>query len=170
VRWPFRRDALPAAVRASLRLQHGERTLDWADGPAGWVVATTHALWVPGRSGLERIGWDEVDTATWGQDEGVLTVVQAAPLGGRARRRVLRLRDGADLLLVVKERVRATMVLSRRIDLGGGPGVAIVARRPPGSDTLAWTVSVDGGVDVSDLRVRGVIEDALREMKAQVGA
>jgi hypothetical protein len=134
------------------------------------VVATTHALWVPGRSGLERIGWEEVDTASWGQDEGVLTVVQAAPLGGRARQRVLRLTDGADLLLVVKERVRATMVLSRRVDLGGGSGVAVVARRPPGSDTLTWTVSVDGGVDVTDAGVRAVVEAAVRDMKQQVGA
>jgi hypothetical protein len=170
MRWPSRRDALPADVRASLRLHRGERTLDWAEGPAGWVVATTHALWVPGRSGLERIGWEEVDTASWVHDEQVLTVVQAAPLGGRARQRTLRLHDVADLLLVVKERVRATMVLSRRIDLGAGSGVAVVARRAPGSDTLAWTVSVDGGVDVSDPRVRSLIEDALRDLKAQVGA
>jgi hypothetical protein len=166
----MRRDALPTDVRASLRLQRGERTLEWAQGSAGWVVATTHALWVPGRSGLERIGWEEVDTATWGQDDGLLTVVQAAPLGGRARQRVLRVHDGADLLLVVKERVRATMVLSRRIDLGAGRGVAIVARRPPGSDTLCWAVSVDGGVDVDDPQVRRVIEDALTDLKAQVGA
>lgn len=170
MRWPLRREAVPEQVREQLTLAPSERVLVGAAGAGGWVVATTHSLWLPVRTRLERIGWEQVDSAGWDEDDGVLRVVQAAPLGGKARQWVVRLEDARDLLLVVKERVRATMVLSRRLELAPGRGVSIVARRPPGTDVLAWTVSVDGGVDVDDPAVRQPIEHALRELKAQVGA
>ncbi len=168
MRW-LRRESLPGEVRAQLTLQRGERVLAYADGPAGWVVVTSHAVWLPGRSRLERVGWQQVDSAAWNQDEGVLTVVQAAPLGGRARRWFVRVDDARDLLLVVKERVRATVVLSRRVLLDGDRAVTVVGRRAPGQDAVTWTVSVDVGVDPSDPAVRAEIDRALQVARADVG-
>jgi hypothetical protein len=161
---------LPRDVREQMTLHPGERLLAWAPAGTGWVVATTQALWLPVRARLERVGWEAVDSAAWNRDETALTVVQAAPLGGRPRRWVTRMDDARDLLLVVKERVRATVVLSRRVAVQGDRAVTIVGRRPPGTDRLTWTVSVDGGVDVDDPAVRAAVEEALREARASVGA
>ncbi len=168
MRW-LRRDALPGEVREHLTLQRGERILASAAGPAGWVVVTTHAVWLPIRAQIERVGWEHVDSAAWNQDEGVLTVVQAAPLGGRARQWFVRVDDARDLLLVVKERVRATVVVSRRLLLDGDQGVTIVGRRPPGHDDVSWTVSVDVGVDPTDPAVRAEIDRALLVARGDVG-
>lgn len=164
-----RRAALPEDVREQVALGPGERLLVWAPAGGGWVVASTHALWLPVRSRHERLGWETVDSAAWSAEEGVLAVVQAAPLGGRPRRWTVRVEDARDLLLVVKERVRATVVLSRQVPLAGDRGVTIVGRRPPGSDRLAWTVSVDEGVDLAEPAVRARVEQALRAARSDVG-
>lgn len=166
----WRRPSLPADVRDGLALQPGERVLAWAPAGTGWVVATTHALWLPTRAQPRRVGWEAVDSAAWNRDELLLSVVQAAPLGGRTTRWTARMDDARDLLLVVKERVRATVVLSRRVLVQGDRGVTIVGRRPPGGERLVWTVSVDGGVDVDDPDARAQVEQALREARASVGA
>lgn len=163
-----RRSALPVDVRDQLTLAPGERLLAWAPAGTGWVVATTHAVWLPARSRHERLGWEAVDAAGWNTDEALLTLVQAAPLGSRPRRWAVRVEDAGDLLLVVKERVRATVVLSRRVDVDGG-GVTVVARRPPGTDRITWTVSVDRGVDVADPATRDEIDRVVRRLKEQVG-
>jgi hypothetical protein len=164
-----RRTALPEDVREQVPLAAGERLLVWAPAGSGWAVATTHALWLPSRTGHERLGWEVVDSAAWSAEEGVLAVVQAAPLGGRPRRWTVRVEDARDLLLVVKERVRATVVLSRQVPLAGGRGVTIVGRRRPGSDRLAWSVSVGEGVDLGDEAVRAQVEQALRSVRSEVG-
>ena len=149
-------------------LTRGERVLVARQAPAGWVVATTHALWLPDRAGLTRVGWESVDTASWDRDSSVLAVREVGSTDGRPRRWTLRMDDDRDLLLLVKEQVRATVVTSRHADVAGG-GVTVVARRPPGSDGLTWAVSADPGVDVGDVDVRRVIESRLAEMKAELG-
>ena len=105
----FRRSGVPPEVDEQVRREPGERILAAAPATAGWVVATSHALWVPGDSGMVRLGWASVDSASWDRDEEVLTVVQAAPVDGRPRRWLLRMADAGELLLVVKEQVRATV-------------------------------------------------------------
>ena len=139
------------------------------DTPAGWVVATTHALWLPDRTGLARVGWELVDNASWDRDTSALTVRQSAVLGSRPRQWVVPMDDDRDLLLLVKERVRAALVATRHVRLDADHGFAVVARRPPGSDALEWRVSVDAGVDVDDPVVRSRIDGELRALKAELG-
>ncbi len=133
------------------------------------MVATTHALWLPDGPDLRRVGWELVDEATWSRDASTLLVREAAVLGGRPRVWRLRMGDDRDLLLVIKERVRATVITSRRVDLDGPRGVTVVARRPPGQDRLTWSVSVDAGVDVDDPAVRAAIDDTVSSVRAELG-
>lgn len=132
-------------------------------------MATTLALWVPDRTGLTRVGWESIDSATWDRDRSALQVNQHAVLGERPRRWTLRLDDQRDLLLVIKERVRATVVTSRYVRLSDDGGVTLVARRPPGADKLRWTVSVDAGVDVETPGVRARIDAELAALRAELG-
>ena len=164
---PFR--SKPEPWRADVDLRRGERVLLARDTPSGWVVATTHALWLPDRAGLTPVGWESVDNASWDRDTSALTVRQSAVLGSRPRRWVVHMDDDRDLLLLIKERVRATLVATRHLRLDTDHGVAVVARRPPDSDVLEWRVSVDAGVDVDDPGVRSRIDAELRALKAELG-
>jgi hypothetical protein len=155
--------------RDLITLERGERVLIASAVPAGWVVATTHALWLPDRTDMTRVGWETVDNASWNRDTASLEVLQAADLGARPRRWHLRMDDDRDLLLVIKERIRSTVVATRNVALDGERGVRVVARRPPGSDRFSWAVSVDPGIDVDDAAVRAKIDEVLAALAADLG-
>ncbi len=163
----LRRSAKP--WRDEVEMDRHEKVLGSARSPAGWVVATTHALWLPDRTGMSRLGWESIDNASWDRDTAALEVLQAAQMGSRPRRWHLRMDDDRDLLLVIKERIRSTVVATRQVALDGDRGVMVVARRPPGSDRFTWAVSVDPGIDVDDSGVRAQIEDALAGLQADLG-
>jgi hypothetical protein len=168
---PFlrRRRTPPPELVDGLDIGTGERLLAWAASePAGAVVATDVALYLPTRAGTERIGWERVDKATWDRDEELLTVVEASP-GGRARRHALRVFDAAELTVVVRERVNATVVLSRQVPIEGNRGVTVVGRRPPGSDRLTWTVAVDRGLDLADPATKAAVDAAVVQVRGEVG-
>lgn len=165
----FRRTSLPREVRDELTLTAGERVLAAAQSSAGWLVATTDALWWPDRPGSTRLGWESVDSASWDRDTGILTVVPTARLGEHAPPRRIHLDDDRELLLVIKERVRATVLTSRRVFIDGSRGATVVARRPPRSDDMTWAVAVDPGVDPEDVRVRTAVEKALADLRRELG-
>lgn len=150
-------------------LDKGERVLVAREATSGWVVATTRALWVPDQAGLSRVGWESVDGASWDRDSSVLVVREAGVVGSRPRTWSVRMEDHRDLLLLIKEQVRATIVASRRVPVDAKRGVTLVVRRPPGSNLLTWAVSVDPGVEVEDDAVRSLIETRLDELKAELG-
>lgn len=163
----FGRSAQP--WREEVQLDRHEKVLASAESPAGWVVATTHALWLPHRTGMTRLGWESIDNASWDRDASALAVRQADALGGRARRFAVRMDDESDLLLIIKERVRSTLVTTRHVRLDADRGATIVARRPPGQDALTWSVSLDGATDLDDPQQRQVIEQALDALRAELG-
>lgn len=166
----LRRERLPLAqVRELVELGAGERLLIAAQTASGTVVTTTHALWLPRGATLHRIGWEHVDEVTWSRDTSTLVVREAAPLGAQPHTWRLPMADDRDLLLVIKERVRATVITSARVPVGGSLGVTVVARRPPGQDRLTWAVSVDPGVDVDDPAVRSAVDDAIRAIRVDLG-
>lgn len=161
--------SLPEQVRDGVTLARGERVLTYAETPTGWMVATTHALWVPGRRGLTRLGWETVETAAWDRDSSTLHVLGAGVPGQRPRRWDVRLDDERDLLLVIKERVRATVITTRRVALAGGRGATVVARRPPGEDRVTWAVSVDPGLDPEDHELRATVEQVVEGLRRELG-
>lgn len=164
----FRR-SVPGEARGLVSLARGERILLASATPAGWLVATTHALWLPEGASLIRVGWEFVDNAVWDRDSSSLQVHQTAELGGRPRLWNLGMDDDRDLLLVIKERVRATVITSRRVPVDGARGFTIVARRPPGQDAVTWTVAVDAGLDLDEATLRASVDQALGEMRAELG-
>lgn len=157
-----------APWRGLIEIAKREKALAAAETPLGWVVATTHALWLPARSGMTRLGWETIENATWDRDNAALSVRQAAPLGGRERRWTVPMQDEPDLLLVVKERVRSTVVATRQVRLDGQRSATVVARRPPGSDELTWSVSLLGD-DTMDAGTRRELEAAVALLRADLG-
>ena len=173
---PLRRAPLPERVSAVLERREGvlaaaesaERT---------WVVATRAALvLVPEPPGTaSRLPWESVHRAEWDSESSVLTVERVEDYGSPVTRHPVELPTPGALLGVVRERVTASVVLQRRVELGRGRGFTVIARRPlgrsagPGTDGLRWSFEFDPGVDPDDPAVAPVTEQALREAQESLG-
>lgn len=152
-----RRRKLPADRRPPLDRE--ERVLAWAPvqpSGRGTVVATNRGLWLPGRQ--HRLGWHEINKATWSGEELAVTVAQRVT--ERAGYVVVadgptesyRLTDPGDVPHHVRERVTASVAYTAHHPVGDG-GVRIAARRVSGVDGLTWTVRYDPGTDADDAAV-----------------
>ncbi|WP_049572920.1 hypothetical protein [Nonomuraea sp. SBT364] len=153
----FRR--LPADVRRSLATEQGERVLTFTPSGDGFLVATTLALHLPGG---DRIPYESVDRASW--DEGGLSLVTT----GGERHRVAVTEPGL-LPETLRERVNATIVVNKHVDLPGRGGVRLVARRRPGGEVTGWTFVFDEGLDPADPGLRAQAEQALEGVRRSMG-
>ena len=153
----FRR--LPADVRKSLATEPGERVLTFTEAGDGHVVATNLALFLPDGT---RVPYEKIDRASW-DDEGLRVVTTD---GERHFERVAEPRMVPE---TVRERVNATIVVNKRVNLPGRGGVRLVARRPPGGEVLGWTLVFDEGLDPDDPGLRAQAEQALEGLRRSMG-
>lgn len=154
-------DKLPDDARAALGLEPGERPLAAArQGDGGWVAATERALVGPGW----RIEWTDVGHAQWLDEESVLLL---DPVPGTFPPRRVPLDDPGRLPETVRERVMASIVVSRRVAVPGG-WVRVVGRRGA-SDLLAWQVVPEPGVDGEDPDVRRVVDATVAQLSSELG-
>jgi hypothetical protein len=130
-------------------------------------VGTTRALHVADDSGtLARHGWDQVAQAAWSETASMLQVSWA---DGR-RPLVLEMADSPGFLPeVVRERVEASVVLSRRIEVSGRRGVRVAVRREAPGTPLSTQVVADRGVDLTEPGLAARIAGDLAELAEQVG-
>lgn len=120
---------------------------------------------------MQALGWERVDSARWDRDSDTLTVTAAVPVAAAPQVWHLRLPRHASVIDVIRERVTATVVTSRRFPVQGNRAVRVVGRRPPteSGSALKWSVSLDSGIDVTDPQVKARIDDAVRTARADVG-
>ena len=163
---PVRRARPPVEVAA------GERLLAWAPvADGGWAAGTRDALYLP----ESRVPWEQVQAADWDRDEGRLRVSEVGTWGEPRPQHALTIpgsaaKDADRLLQLVRERVTASVLLSRHVPVTGRRGVRIVARRAPsGRSGVHWLYEYDEGVDPDDPFVRAAAETALAAAKADVG-
>ena len=70
----------------------------------------------------------------------------------------------------MRERVTASVLVSRHVPVTERRGVRIVARRAPaGRSEVQWLYEFDEGIDPDDAFVRAAAETALAAAKADVG-
>ena len=175
------------------------------------IVATTHALYhypgpdvAPGRHfhgkvhphtgehpippGWRRLGWDEIAKVSWDSVRHVLTVHglpgrrAVAALGPEAAFD-LYLARRSSLVDLARDRVGATLVVSRRIPVAAGGTVLVTGRRRPGSTAVTWVVfsgrNGNGGghtgahhlpdEDGADpYFVRAQVQEAIRSLRAEL--
>jgi hypothetical protein len=156
------RPRLPAAARAALDLEPGERVLSHAaTADGGYVVATDRALHLP--AGV-RVGWHRVEHARWEETELVVTGTD-----GSSHR--VAVPQPGPVPETIKERVTWSIVASRHVRLGDRGGVRLVARRVPGSGgpDLTWDLVFDRGLDPADPGLRALAEQALEDVRRSLG-
>ena len=159
-------------TRPPVEVAAGERLLAWVqveDG--GWVAGTRDALYLP----TARVPWEEVQAADWDREAGRLRVSEVGTWGKTRPRHLLAIPDSAAkdadrLLQLLRERVTASVLLSRHVPITGRRGVRIVARRAPsGRSGVNWLYEYDEGIDPDDPFVRAAAETALEAAQADVG-
>lgn len=160
-----RRGRLPADLRPAL--DRTERVVAWARAGAGgaWrsrvgdgdsasggvMVATNLGVFLPGRA--VRIGWHEINKATWNghevtivpaervqEHDAYLVVADGPPLS-------VPLPDPGKLPDHVRTRVTRSVSYASHEPFPDGGGVLIVARRVPGVDGVTWVVRYDPATD-----------------------
>ncbi len=146
------------------------RVLAAAEADDGtWLVATRDALWAVGDSG-DALPWEQVHRADWDQDSAALRVESVQAYGDPVAARTWTVPEPGPLVDVLRERVTASVLMQRRIDLEKRRGFSIIARRPPSRPgEVTWAYELDAGVDPADPAVAAAAETALREAQESLG-
>jgi hypothetical protein len=166
-----RRHGLSRELRRDLPLGRGERVIAHADLAGGGVaVATDRALLLPAEGRCSVLPWHRVARAEWDDETHALTVTDLGGDGHRPDRIVLELAEPNLLPETVRERVTASIVVSRHVRLTGGSGVRVIGRRVSGADQLAWQMVWDAGVDPTVAEYADRADAALAQLREQTGA
>lgn len=168
MRLPGMGNRLPGAVVSMLGIPREERVVAWGSNSdatqTAYVAATDRALYLSARG--ERIPWDRISKAAW--DEPVMELAVVGESGGVELIRVL-MDDSRDVPAAVHDRVTASVVVSEWVDLAGGKGARLVARRASDGDDVRWTVVFDSGLDPSDPGLRAAADEALARLRDSLG-
>jgi len=179
MRFVRRRPELPAGVSGTVDPREGVlASAEAVDGT--WLVATRAALVLVPASSADaavRLTWETVHRADWDQETATLTVERVEDYGRPVSRHVIGLAAPGAVLDVVRERVTASVVLQRRVELGRRRGFTVIARRPPSQKALPgsappgllWAFEFDAEVDPDDPTVAAVADQALREAQESLG-
>ncbi len=162
---------LPDEVRRRLVLDDGERVLaSAADIDGAWHVGTDRALLVAVDGGWRRVRWERVDRARFDDEAERLHVVEVAQLGEPEPTHVLALLQPQRLLDLVRDRVTASVLLSRNVPVEGSRGVKVIARRAPTGGPVEWSFWLSRGLAADDPRVRAAIDQGLADAQVELGA
>lgn len=162
----------PLPTDLPLRLEAAERPLAWATDGASWYVGTARALHIcaDGDAQCRRLPWEEIERAEWDRDTEQLEVVEVAEFGTPRPTHRAALQTPTRLLQLVRERITASVVISRFVPVLGKRGITVVARRAPHtSDPLVWSVVVDRHLDEGSDLVAAAAEIGLAEARVEVG-
>lgn len=140
-----------------------------ADDDGRWHVGTDRALHLADGDGWRRVPWERVDRASFDDETERLRVVEVADFGQPEPAHVLALVEPRRLLDLVRERVTASVLLTRHVPVAGSRGVKVVARRAPTGGPVEWSFWLDKGLDPEDPRVRSAIDEGRAAAESELG-
>lgn len=171
MRWKSRTESVPPDVRRTLALATGERVL--ASGQSGggsWFVGTDRSLYIVAADVVVRLPWERIERATWERDSSELVVEEVADFGERHPRHVAAFDDPRRLLELVRERVTASVLLTRHIPVAGSRGIKVVARRSPlRTGDVAFSYVLANGLDPADEAVLDAGRRGVAAVRADLG-
>lgn len=153
-------------------LVRGERPLARAvadDGTA--LVATRDAFHLAPEDGSpgRRIAWESVEAAEWDAETATFRFSEVGEWGQPRPEHSFVLGDARLLLELVRDRVTASIVLQRDVEVAGGRLRVIARRAPHGAAGVVWFFEYDAGVDPDDPTVRAAAARALAQAKDELG-
>jgi hypothetical protein len=165
----LRKPALDAGVRSALALGAGERVLGFAtdEGTGARVVASTHRLALVAPTGelLWKRPWHEAEAGVWRDESCLLTVSWV----GRRQPDQWLLREASPLLLAVRDRIQASIVLADEFSVQGARRVRVAIRQDLASGALVEQVVPGRGVDTRDPEVDRQARETLARLRLEVG-
>lgn len=166
-----RKEGLSGPVRERAGLSRSERVLAWTgDEPNGWLIATKTALVIVRGGQVVRLGWDEIEHASWDRDSETLSVTEVGSFGDARAVHIVPVRTPGDLLPVLRERVTSTLVLQEPGQTPDGRTFILVVRRSPADRSLRAFVDYSAAADPDDPEVAEAVERALRRASWEIGA
>ena len=169
---PFdRREKVPPEVLDRAGLSRGDKVLAHAPTTDGcWLLGTRDALVVVDPLETVRVPWERVETADWDREQDQLRVAEVGEFGQVRPVHTFTVTEPGQLLVLVRERVTASVLLQRRVPLVGRKGMLVVARRPPrGLGDITWSLELDAGLDPDDPDVREAAAAGLARVQDELG-
>ena len=165
----LRKPALDAGALAALDLGAVERVLAFATDQRTRerVVASTHhlALVAPTGELVWKRPWHEAEAGVWRDESSLLTVSWV----GRRRPDQWLLQEASPLLLAVRDRIQASIVLADEFSVQGARRVRVAIRQDLATGTLIQQVVPGRGVDTSDPEVDREAQETLARLRLEVG-
>ena len=169
MRSPWRRRDVPGWVRAAVP----GRVLAASEAADGtWLAGTRDALHAVSEAGTLTLAlpWDRVHRADWVLDSSTLRVEPVEDYGTRVTPATFVLNEPVLLLQLVRERVTASILLQRRVEVAPRRGLSVIARRAPsGHGEVTWAYELDAGVAPADPAVMAAAERAHAEARESLG-
>lgn len=140
--------------------------LAWAGAAEGPVVGLTGAMLVGDGQTWRSFPWHEVNAGQWDGAAGRLSWLDADGV-----QHELTLEGGGRFAELFNERVSASIVVSRQVELGPAGKLTLALRRnlEPGSDQTSWQVVPGAGVDLEDPAVQARVDQELAAARADFG-
>ncbi len=156
----------PRLDPALAALLAGRRVLASASSPDGQVVGTIDRLFFPDAAGWTEQPWHEVEHGGW--DGASRTLAWTTTSGGRF---AVELTEPGRLPDLFNERVTATIVASRTLELGPHRKAVLTGRRDlsPGASGLVWQVAPGRGVTAADVASDPLVALELERLRADYG-
>ncbi|MGB7962685.1 MAG: hypothetical protein WCF12_06960 [Propionicimonas sp.] len=162
----FARQRLDADASRSLTAFLGSRPriLAWSRTTTGHVVGLPDQFVRQVHGAWTATPWHHIQRGHWDQKTGELTWTDGTGLDSTAT-----LEDAGRLPELFTERVTASVLFQRRVDLGRGRYLVVALRRnlADSGDETVWTVFPGGGADLGDPQVQAAAAQALDAARAE---
>lgn len=159
---------LDRSVLSSLAAFLGRRptVLAWASTSDGWVIGLPGAMLLGDGESWRSFPWHQVATGHWDSPNGQLKWLDADGAEHTAA-----LEGGGRFAELFNERVSASVVISRRVELAPGREVTLALRRnlEPGSDETTWQVIPGAGVDLRHPATQARVDQELAAAQTDFG-
>lgn len=152
---------LPAEIKSVI--EQNEYLLAWSLHSGGVLAVTDKRLISSDSHGISAILWQDSISAKW--EQPLLSLLVSA--GENTQTLGWKLDDPGLVPTAVRDRVTATIVIDRQIDIPEVGRVRFVARRTP--DGVVWSTVPSSTVDEESAPIQERIRETLRTLRANLG-
>lgn len=165
-----RAPAIPEALLERAGLDRRERVLAHGQTSDGsWLIGTRRALVLLHDDGPHRVPWERIRSVGWDNDASRLLLTELVEFGEPQPRHEFTLKDEGLLLQLIRERVQASIVVQRRIELDARHGFTVLGRRGSTAGEVSWLVEYDEGVDPAAPAVVAAVDAAVASARNDAG-